>query len=1397
MAASSAGRTTAVRQNCSVNGSENSVNNVDGQSEWSMDESEGEQGGITSWQTTSRKRGEKRRKDRSSNSESSGRGDDCFKCVIRFGEAGGVSKKNPIKLTKVLNDTIGRIEFARVLPDGNLLVGCTDLGQVGKALKVKSIGGVKVVSANRIGVTRAKSRKGVITKVAVGIGMEEFMENIKGGNVLSAYRMKSWFEGTKIDTETVVLEFQEHEYGKCATGVQPKCCNCGEAHSAAYRGCQVLKQEVEIQKVRVEKKLSYVEAVKQGYIAIRQDRQTGSGGGCATFIKNGMQYRLLRKDKVNESMAVSVWCRNKEVTVINYYNPCQRLELDGLLQLQGQERSHVIWCGDFNAHNTLWGGGHTESNGQVVEALLEENDLVCLNDGRGTRYDVCTGRKSVLDLTLVSNALASKSIWDVWPKDFMGSDHFPVVTSIQIEKEQICTQGRGRWVLEKADWKKFMEISEQLLGEVDVSQDVDEVNHVFCSKIVQAASRAIPKSKGTMKRVAVPWWTPECTAAIKERNKAYRILEKSHNFDNMIAYKKAQALVKKIIRKNKRGGWKSFCGKIGRTTPVSSVWNMIKKMGGQKREWGYPVLEANDRQAVTDKEKSEMMVETFVKVHGSGNLSDESKRRRELTARQWRPLLEDVNGMEDHPINLPFSSDELHRALTMTGNTSPGKDEVSYAMLRNLGEVGILYLLELYNRVWREGKLPRAWKEAVIVPIRKPGKDPTVPSNYRPIALTSNVCKVMERMVVERLSYYLEKNELLSVHQSGFRKGRGTMDPIICLENEVRRAQKNQEAVLAVFFDVEKAYDMMWREGLMIKLRKIGVKGRMFLWIQSFMNGRTIQVRVGNELSRCVEVENGTPQGSVISPLIFSLMINDVFSNVRPDVGKSLFADDGALWKRGRHLEHMKVQMQEAINKVEQWGYDWGFKFSIEKTNTVLFTKKRRVPDVSLQLYGRNLEREVRPREGTAKGNTERRSNLPALSTTGRPPGALWSRSSDCVADRAFVGFKSGAMKIVIFICVFLLITRTGAQSVPPECATSPTNRLPEKTDITVTCGTKYMDLSILLCPLYNANFNESLLYLNSLNRAECRGTADFSVEPPVLRYRLSIDEQSVSACNNSVQITDNAGTGEFADFSNVQFVTISGIVVTFDPSTGLITYRPQVTYLYSCRYPLMYVMSNAQLAVAGVNVAMNENNGSFIQSLKFSLYSNENYNESLQIPETGLPIKTDIYAEVSASSLADGYNVMLLWCLATVNPHTESADGYDLFVGCNVEPNTKLGQNGVSDKAQFSFQAFRFVEHQNLEVSTFYLHCYTSLCQKDQCASMRPNCTDSGTVRRRRDVTDSYGARVTSLAIKVEAQATASGGGAYSSPVVAVIVCVVVLALLLVGMGAYVTWIHKHKVPL
>lgn len=163
----------------------------------------------------------------------------------------------------------------------------------------------------------------------------------------------------------------------------------------------------------------------------------------------------------------------------------------------------------------------------------------------------------------------------------------------------------------------------------------------------------------------------------------------------------------------------------------------------------------------------------------------------------------------------------------------------------------------------------------------------------------------MERMITERLMYYVESKGRMSLHESGFRKGRGTMDPVICLETDVRKAQANKETVIAVFLDVEKAYDMVWKEGLMIRLSELGISGRTFNWIKEFLFERYIQVRVGGALSGRYPVENGTPQGSVISPILFSIMINYVFRQVDGDIGRLLFADDGALWKRGRNINYI------------------------------------------------------------------------------------------------------------------------------------------------------------------------------------------------------------------------------------------------------------------------------------------------------------------------------------------------------------------------------------------------------------------------------------------------------------------------------------------------------------
>lgn len=134
--------------------------------------------------------------------------------------------------------------------------------------------------------------------------------------------------------------------------------------------------------------------------------------------------------------------------------------------------------------------------------------------------------------------------------------------------------------------------------------------------------------------------------------------------------------------------------------------------------------------------------------------------------------------------------------------------------------------------------------------------------------------------------------------------------------SDIRKALINKEVLIGVFFDVEKAYNMWWKEGLLIKIDKMGIKGRLYNWIMDFLLNFTIQVKVGSCYSNIYTIDNGTPQGSVCSPILFNIIINDIFSKVGKGIGKSLYAYDGALWKRGRNVKFVERGMQKAVEEV-------------------------------------------------------------------------------------------------------------------------------------------------------------------------------------------------------------------------------------------------------------------------------------------------------------------------------------------------------------------------------------------------------------------------------------------------------------------------------------------------
>jgi len=173
--------------------------------------------------------------------------------------------------------------------------------------------------------------------------------------------------------------------------------------------------------------------------------------------------------------------------------------------------------------------------------------------------------------------------------------------------------------------------------------------------------------------------------------------------------------------------------------------------------------------------------------------------------------------------NTPFCLDELLDALSNSNDCVVGLDDIHYQMLKHLPSEVLLTLLNILNDIWLTGNFPSSWRQSYVVPIAKPGKDTSDPTNYRPIALTSCVCKVMECMVNNRLVWYLERNKIITPTQIGFRKGRSTTDQLVCLESFVREAFIQKQHVTAVFFDLEEAYDITWKFGILKDLHDAGL----------------------------------------------------------------------------------------------------------------------------------------------------------------------------------------------------------------------------------------------------------------------------------------------------------------------------------------------------------------------------------------------------------------------------------------------------------------------------------------------------------------------------------------------------------------------------------------------
>ena len=481
---------------------------------------------------------------------------------------------------------------------------------------------------------------------------------------------------------------------------------------------------------------------------------------------------------------------------------------------------------------------------------------------------------------------------------------------------------------------------------------------MLTSAIIHAAEVSIPKSRGMSHKPTVPWWNSEVASAIRNRKRALNRFKRYPTEENLIEYKRARALARRTILASKRNSWQTYVSSINTSTKASDVWTKIRNIMGKKFPSISPVLEVNG-QTIS---KTDVIAETFAN-HFSQTSSNFNYDPDFLQYKQHsEPPLDFRESTVSH-YNEPFHMGELDNALKETKNSAPGADSIPYEMIYNLPVICKELLLSLFNKIWIDGNYPVQWKEAIIIPLLKQGKDPKLTSSYRPISLTCCLGKVIEKMVSNRLIWYLEKNNLLEESQMGFRKHRSTVDHLVHLETVIQNNFAKRSHTVVVLFDLEKAYDMTWRYGILKKLHIWGIRGNLPCFIQSFLDQRILRVRIGKTISEPRSMENGIPQGSTLSVVLFAIAVNDLLKNLSPSVGRMLYVDDLAIYYSAERMEDIEQNLQQAINSITESANKSGFRFSTSKTHCVHFCRLRAVhrhPELTLQNHTLECKHETR-----------------------------------------------------------------------------------------------------------------------------------------------------------------------------------------------------------------------------------------------------------------------------------------------------------------------------------------------------------------------------------------------------------------------------------------------------
>lgn len=662
------------------------------------------------------------------------------------------------------------------------------------------------------------------------------------------------------------------------------------------------------------------------------------------------------KQGQDEVVVVSLYCQFSD-PIEPYLAQLERI----LIDLKGKR---ICIGADVNAKSSIWGGERAieeitkqgRQRGERVEELIASHDLVVLNTkGRNTYVGLSAKRDTTPDITLTTQNLVNRvSDWEV--REWTTSDHLAIDFLIGLPHSRGAPSQPRRFNINKADGDIFnaaiKEIPKALQNlSLDCAEDVESFVDNLQNLIIDAYKQAT-KEKRWMRR-SVPWWSPELETLKRKVYKARRVYKAERDEDlrqeKLEIHRTLTKEYKREIRLRKRHTWREFVTKAGN----EEVWSLPYRLA-------------------TNKVRKRKVLSTIRKSDGTF-----TEGWRDTASEFLHRLLPDddpgTNSAEQNVIerdasNPPETEDdprffleEVERAIrSLKNGKCPGIDRIEAETVKGIFvDLGPIFV-KLFNGCLNHGVFPSQWKIANLITISKgEDKDELDAKSYRPICLLSVMGKVLEKLILGRITPFLYE-ETHSDMQHGFRNGKSTETALVELRKVVENAE-HDEYVMAISFDISGAFDNVWWPYVFKALKDKEIPRNIYLLLRSYFNNR--RVRMISKDGEYVEIvtSKGCPQGSVLGPSCWNSVFDGLLKRLESIKGirAIAYADDINTLIIEKSRVKLEAKSQETVDAIVEWCGEAKLGLSVKKTNMILLkgrSKSKRTAGIQpngLKLQGR------------------------------------------------------------------------------------------------------------------------------------------------------------------------------------------------------------------------------------------------------------------------------------------------------------------------------------------------------------------------------------------------------------------------------------------------------------